>query len=56
MTPEKHNVKDPVCGAEIKPKEVQDRSNQNGKTYYFCSTDCKVEFEKNPRSYTEKVA
>jgi YHS domain-containing protein len=27
------------------------RETYNGKTYYFCSEECKGEFEKNPAKY-----
>jgi len=39
-------VKDPVCGRETEDK---------GRTYYFCSTACKIRFDKNPGEYEVKV-
>jgi YHS domain-containing protein len=43
---------DPVCGMEVKEGEVAGTSTYDGGTYYFCSTDCKDEFEENPEEYT----
>jgi YHS domain-containing protein len=42
---------DPVCGMEVNETETQDRSSYNGQTYYFCSTDCKEEFDAAPEDY-----
>ncbi len=42
---------DVVCGMKV--KETTDiKAEYSGKTYYFCSTHCKEEFEKNPLKYT----
>jgi len=30
------------------------KSVHEGKTYYFCSNACKIEFDKNPKKYTKK--
>ncbi|MBZ0291509.1 MAG: YHS domain-containing protein [Anaerolineae bacterium] len=45
------NVKDPVCGMEIDPKEAAGKSEYQGHTYYFCSSDCKKAFDKEPEKY-----
>jgi Cu+-exporting ATPase len=42
---------DPVCGMEVDEKTSQDRSTFNGETYYFCSSDCKEEFDAAPEDY-----
>ncbi len=40
---------DPVCGMDVDPKAPDAIKTQHGgKTYYFCSTHCKEDFEKNP--------
>ena len=44
-------VKDPVCGMEIDPTEAAGTSEYQGQTYYFCSLDCKTQFDKNPQQY-----
>lgn len=50
-----HLVTDPVCGMEVKPKEVQARSEYQEKTYYFCSTSCKERFDKEPEAFADKA-
>ena len=45
---------DPVCGKPVsirKAEEAGRTSVYQGKTYYFCSDDCKERFEKEPRKY-----
>ena len=44
-------VKDPVCGMMIDDKSAAATSEYNGKRYFFCSKDCKVEFDKNPKEH-----
>ncbi len=43
-------VKDPVCGMEVETT-TEFRSEHMGKTYYFCSENCKKEFEKDPHRF-----
>lgn len=44
-------VKDPVCGMVIDDKSAVGSSQYQGQTYYFCSTDCKSEFDAAPSDY-----
>ena len=44
-------VKDPVCGMVIEQGDAVGTSDYQGKRYYFCSQDCKVEFDENPEDY-----
>ena len=44
-------VKDPVCGMMIEQGDAVATSDYEGKRYYFCSQDCKVEFDENPEDY-----
>lgn len=44
-------AKDPVCGMMVKEEEEVAKSEYRGKTYYFCSNHCKMEFDKNPEKY-----
>lgn len=44
-------LKDPVCGMNVDPKNAAGKSNYNEATYYFCSTHCKTKFNSNPESY-----
>jgi YHS domain-containing protein len=43
--------KDPVCGMTVSRGEVADKSEYQGRTYYFCSADCKSRFDVNPLQY-----
>ena len=44
-------LKDPVCGMNVDPKNAAGKSNYNETAYYFCSTHCKTKFNSNPESY-----
>ena len=35
-------------------KDSTPRSTADGKTYYFCSKDCKEEFDKEPAKFAKK--
>ena len=37
--------RDVVCGMQVDPAKAAARSEYNGKTYYFCSSSCKIKFE-----------
>ena len=43
--------KDPVCGMEVTPETAADKSEYQGRTYYFCSMADKETFDKNPEKY-----
>ncbi len=42
---------DPVCGMEVKEGESAGTTTFDGATYYFCSADCKTEFDRSPEEY-----
>ncbi len=44
---------DPVCGMEVDPARAV-RGERGGKTYYFCSQNCKKDFDANPAKYLTK--
>ena len=44
-------AKDPVCGMTIDEKDAVGTSTYRGTKYFFCSNDCKVEFDENPSAY-----
>jgi Cu+-exporting ATPase len=46
-------AKDPVCGMNVNEQKAAGSSSYAGKTYYFCSTGCKSEFDKNPAKYAQ---
>ena len=47
--------KDPVCGMEVQASTAVSSVIHEGKTFYFCSQDCKKEFEKDPAKYAVKA-
>jgi Cu(I)/Ag(I) efflux system membrane fusion protein len=49
--------KDPVCGMEVsvsKAEKSGGKSTFGRKTYYFCSPECKHQFEKEPGRYVKE--
>lgn len=46
-------VRDPVCGMDIDEVDVPEslQAEQEGRMYYFCSPECKLEFDKDPRKF-----
>ena len=44
---------DPVCSMELS-ELGPDSLVHEGKTYHFCSSVCKGDFEKDPKAYTAK--
>jgi YHS domain-containing protein len=44
--------KDPVCGMDVDPQSAEYTSDYRGKTYYFCSFDCKRQFDLEPEAFT----
>ena len=42
---------DPVCKMEVDEKRSKFRSEYEGRNYYFCSEECKQEFEEDPEEY-----
>ena len=55
-TPEQE--RDPVCGMELgqgSDHGLTIKTDYQGKTYYFCSAQCKQEFTKDPQRYLNKT-
>jgi len=46
--------RDPVCKMEINESEAKISAEYNGKKYFFCAEQCKLEFQKNPAGYVSK--
>lgn len=49
--------KDPVCGMfvdEEKANAVERTSQYEGRTYFFCSDQCKENFERDPKKYLDQ--
>lgn len=47
---------DPVCGMDVVPEQAAGRSEFNGTTYYFCSQQCKANFDRSPEQYARRTA
>lgn len=43
---------DPVCGMAVDEADAPATATYEATTYYFCSVDCKEEFESDPESYS----
>lgn len=46
--------KDPVCGMWVNSQNSGDTKDFKGKSYHFCSVDCKNSFAGNPANFAEK--
>jgi P-type Cu+ transporter len=46
--------KDPVCGMLVRPEEAAGMREYEGRTYYFCSADCRGKFDQAPERYVER--
>jgi YHS domain-containing protein len=42
----RRGVRDPVCGMKVDP-EAAVRLDRDGRMHYFCSEDCREEFERS---------
>lgn len=47
---------DPVCGMHVDEKTAAAKSQFRGEQYYFCSAQCKQQFDKNPEQYARAQA
>jgi len=48
-----NQVRDPVCGMSVHPHSTEYRHQHAGRTYYFCSAECRSKFAVNPEPYVE---
>jgi len=53
---EESMARDPVCGMSVEEVSGTAHTQFEGKKYYFCSDECKMEFEAEPDGYVEAVA
>ena len=44
-------TRDPVCGMNVSYENAIARSDYDGQTYYFCSLNCKEDFDREPERY-----
>lgn len=42
---------DPVCGMEVDEKTTKQKAVHQDQNYFFCSADCKEDFESEPEEY-----
>jgi len=47
--------RDPVCGMEITSANVGATAEYGGRTYFFCSLDCKEAFMADPEEFAERT-
>jgi YHS domain-containing protein len=47
---------DPVCGTRVNEKESEFHTQFAGRKYFFCSDNCRKEFESEPEAYVETAA
>jgi YHS domain-containing protein len=48
--------RDPVCGMELRPGQEGASITYQGRTYHFCSRECRDLFAKNPAEYLKTEA
>lgn len=46
--------RDPVCGMDVEPQESAGKSQFGEWVYYFCSSRCKEDFDRDPVRYLLK--
>jgi len=44
-------VEDPVCGMAVNSAKTQFKSVHKDKEYFFCSENCKTQFDQNPQDF-----
>lgn len=49
-------VKDPVCGMQVEERQAAAKTEHQGRTFQFCSEDCKRQFDSNPERYARQRA
>jgi YHS domain-containing protein len=47
-------TRDPVCGMDVEIARAAASTDFEAHTYYFCSLQCKEDFERQPELYTGK--
>lgn len=47
---------DPVCGGPVDEQETEFKTQFAGKKYFFCSEECRKEFEDRPQDHLEIAA
>ncbi len=47
---------DPVCGTRVDESNAEFKTQFAGVKYFFCSEECRKEFEEDPGGYLETAA
>jgi YHS domain-containing protein len=47
---------DPVCETQLDERDAEFQTQFAGKKYFFCSEECRREFEDRPEEYLEIAA
>ena len=48
-------AKTPICGMNVEERSLKYISENGGRTFYFCSSHCKQEFDKSPEKYRLQI-
>ena len=48
-----HQVRDPVCGAQMNEQDAAAKTTFQGREYHFCSEECKDKFDRSPKQYAK---
>lgn len=51
-----NKAQDPVCRMRVDKNKAKYFSENKGEKYYFCSENCKNQFEANPKDYVKENA
>lgn len=46
----------PVCAMEMEPADVASEASYEGKSYYFCSDECRKKWDADPERYAMEMA
>lgn len=52
---EENMAVDPVCGMKVAMGDDAITADYEGKTYYFCSTQCRDQFLEDPMTYVKQM-
>jgi uncharacterized membrane protein YraQ (UPF0718 family)/YHS domain-containing protein len=52
----RRSARDPVCGMRVDRFATPHRAELAGHTYFFCSSDCRQEFERSPDDYARPAS
>jgi P-type Cu+ transporter len=45
---------DPVCGMQMEPDAVASETSYEGTSYYFCSGNCRKQWDADPARYAKE--